>query len=323
MVKQLSNPKLKDPIFIAAWPGMGEVAYRSALFLKEAMGFKVFAKIEAHDFFKPAAIAVEKGVIDMPSPPAGLFYYYKGREGPDIVIFLGHAQPPLEHAEELSEAVVDFIKKYKPKLVLTFAAKPESIDHKQNPLVWLAATHQVVLNKFKKTKTKVLKKGHISGLNGIILGVAKKKGFRGACFLAEIPFYTLQIENPKAAAAILELISGVFGIKMDISSMWRRAKFIEKEIDKLISYLKGEAKPEGPTPLSEEDVQKIKKDLAAYTKIPQSIREKIENLFRDARKDITLASKLKEELDNWNIYAEYEDRFLDLFRKRGPNKGIN
>lgn len=323
MVKQLSNPRLKNPIFIAAWPGMGEVAFRSAMFLKEAMNFKVFAKIEAHDFFKPAAVSVEKGIVSIPNPPAGLFYYYKGREGPDIVIFLGQAQPPLEHAEAFSEAVVNFVKKYKPALILTFAAKPESIDHKKSPSLWLAATHAPVLNRFKKTKVKALRKGHVSGLNGIILGVAKNKGLKGACILAEIPFYTVQIENPKATAAVLELVSAYFEIKINIASIWKRAKFIEKEIDKLIRYLKGEAKPEGPTPLSEEDVNRIKKDLAAYTKVPQSAREKIEELFKKANKNIAAAGELKRELDGWNAYAEYEDRFLDLFRKEDRNKGTH
>ncbi|MCD6228128.1 MAG: hypothetical protein J7K17_01435, partial [Candidatus Omnitrophica bacterium] len=63
------------------------------------------------------------------------------------------------------------------------------------------------------------------------------------------------------------------------------------------------------------DIEKIKKDLAAYTKLPQSAREKIEALFKEAKKDISKARELKEELDRWNVYREYEDRFLDLFRK--------
>ena len=91
---------------------------------------------------------------------------------------------------------------------------------------------------------------------------------------------------------------------------------VEEEIDRLISYLKGETTSAGPTPLSEEDIDKIKKDLATYTKLPQSARKKIETLFKEAQKDITQASKLKNELDRWNVYKEYEDRFLDLFKKK-------
>ena len=75
MIKEINSPRLKSPLFIAAWPGMGEVAYRGALFLKEVMGFKMFAKLEAGRFFKPAAVVVEKGIINLPAIPAGFFYY--------------------------------------------------------------------------------------------------------------------------------------------------------------------------------------------------------------------------------------------------------
>ena len=324
MIKEISRPKLKDPILIAAWPGMGEVAYRSATFIKEALGCKMFAQLETGHFFKPAAVTVSKGIIDLPVMPAGLFYYHKSKNNRDIIIFLGEMQPTLEHAEALSTVVIDFARKYKAKSMLTFAAKPEPIDHKGFSSVWLAGTHKEFLKEFDKFKAKKLEKGQISGLNGVILGVAKKKGIRGICFLGEIPFYTVQIENPKANLGILQIINKYLNLGMDLSSLVKRSKFIEKEVDKLIAYLKGEMQtpPEGPMPLSEEDIEKIKKELAAYTKLPQSVREKIEELFLKAKKDITIANTLKKELDHWNVYKEYEDKFLDLFRKTKKKKNI-
>ncbi len=320
MIKEIVSPKLKDPIFIAAWPGMGEVAYRSALFLREVLSFKIFAKLEAHQFFKPAAVSIQKGIVSIPTIPAGFFYYHKGRNYPDIILFLGEAQPPLEYAEDLSLAVINFVKKYKVKFMITFAAKPEPIDHKSNSQVWVASSHNELLKVFEKSGLKVLKEGQISGLNGIILGVGKRRGMKGICLLGEIPFYTVQIENPKATASILEAMNKHFKINLNISPVIERSKFIEEEIDKLISYLKGEVSQVGHGPLSEEDIEKIKKDLAAYTKLPQSVRQKIEELFKKSEKDITLANKLKGELDHWNVYKEYEDKFLDLFRKKNKKE---
>jgi proteasome assembly chaperone (PAC2) family protein len=316
MIKEVATPKLKNPIFIAAWPGMGEVAYRSVLFLREVMGFKLFAKLEAEEFFKPAAIVVDKGVVELPSMPAGFFYYVKGKNFPDIILFLGDAQPPLEHAELLSRAIIDFVKKYKARFMFTFAAKPEPIDHKAESSVWIASTHLDILKEFSRFNLKVLEEGQISGLNGIILGIGKKLGLKGICLLGEIPFYTVQIENPKASASILKVINEYLALDLNLAPLTERAKFIEGEIEKLISYLKGEAQEPTSTPLSEEDIERLKKDLATYSKLPQSAREKIEDLFKEAQKDISQANKLKEELDHWNVYKEYEDKFLDLFKKK-------
>ncbi|MBD3264198.1 MAG: hypothetical protein GF375_03740, partial [Candidatus Omnitrophica bacterium] len=279
------------------------------------MDFKIFAKLEAREFFKPAAVTVDKGIVDIPSLPAGFFYYCKARNQ-DIIIFLGEAQPPLEYAEEFSVQIINFVKKYKARFIFTFAAKPESIDHKTESKVMIAATHHNILKGFARLGVKTLGKGQISGLNGIVLGVGKKKGLKGVCLLAEIPFYTVQIENPRATVAVLRIIVKYLNINLNLSPVTERAKFIESEIDKLISYLKGEVSPQGPTPLNEEDIEKIKKDLATYTKLPQSARAKIEDLFGQAQKDITKANELKRELDHWNVYKEYEDKFLDLFKKK-------
>ena len=43
--------------------------------------------------------------------------------------------------------------------------------------------------------------------------------------------------------------------------------------------------------------------------------EKIEKLFREAKTDKAKAILLKKELDRWDLYKLYEDRFLDLFKE--------
>jgi hypothetical protein len=68
-------------------------------------------------------------------------------------------------------------------------------------------------------------------------------------------------------------------------------------------------------PIGEEEVELIKKTLSQLTNLPVSVKEKIEKLFEESRLDIAKAKELKIQLDKWNVYKEYEDKFLDLFRK--------
>ena len=49
--------------------------------------------------------------------------------------------------------------------------------------------------------------------------------------------------------------------------------------------------------------------------IPAEARLRIEELFRQAAKGDREPRELKSELDRWNIFEEYEDRFFALFRK--------
>jgi len=44
-------------------------------------------------------------------------------------------------------------------------------------------------------------------------------------------------------------------------------------------------------------------------------RQRIEKLFDQAAKDRSKAFELKQELDRLGVFKEYEDRFLDLFKK--------
>ncbi len=49
--------------------------------------------------------------------------------------------------------------------------------------------------------------------------------------------------------------------------------------------------------------------------VPQHARQYIEELFDKARYDSSLSAELISELKRWNLWPEYQDRFLQLFRK--------
>ena len=50
--------------------------------------------------------------------------------------------------------------------------------------------------------------------------------------------------------------------------------------------------------------------------VPADARVRIEELFSKVIKGEHDPAKLKSELDRWNLFAEYEDRFLAIFKKR-------
>jgi uncharacterized protein len=46
-----------------------------------------------------------------------------------------------------------------------------------------------------------------------------------------------------------------------------------------------------------------------------STKNRIEQMFTEARKDRGRAMRLKDELDRLGAFKQYEDRFLDLFKR--------
>ena len=314
------RPRLKDPYLICAWPGMGDVAFKAASYLVEKLKAEEFAEIAPQNFFYLTGSVIKEGMLDIPELPQNKFYFWKNSatkrggksEGNDLIIFLSNAQPDLAQAEEYCQKINFVAKSFKVKTVIGFAAMPQPIDHTQAPNVWYSPTSKEIKEELKNYNLMLISDGQISGMNGLYLGIAKREGLQGFCLLGEVPLYTIQIENPKASYAVLEALIRILDIHIELSGLLEQAHNMENEINKLLDYLKV-GTPLGP--IGEEEIEKIKKSLSQLTKLPGSVKEKIENLFKEAKSDIAKAQELKIELDKWNIYKDYEDKFLDLFKK--------
>ncbi len=316
-VKYKKRPRLKDPYFVVAWPGMGEVAFKAAEYLVEKLKAEEFAGIPSDKYYYLMESYVRDGIIDLPEWPYNKFFFYKSKGGGrDMIIFISDAQPDLARADGYCGAILSVAKKYKARQIISFAAMPQAIDHNQPLNVWFTATSESLKKELAKHNLQVLNDGHISGLNGLFLGVAKREGFSGFCLLGEIPLYTIQIENPRASYAVLEALGRIIGHQIDFADILEQAQALEVQINNLLEYLKvGPV----PGPIGEEEIDTIRKALSQLTKLPLSIKEKIEELFTLARTDLSKANDLKLELDKWNVYKDYEDRFLDLFKKKKEN----
>jgi hypothetical protein len=71
--------------------------------------------------------------------------------------------------------------------------------------------------------------------------------------------------------------------------------------------------PESAAEHSEDEHVPIARD--AMVKLDELDRARLEQLFEKARGDRNAAFQLKEELDRLDVFDQYEDRFLDLFKR--------
>jgi len=317
MIKIFKKPRLNRPNMVAAWPGMGNVALKAAIFLKDKLQAREFAQIDSSEFFYPSDIWIEQAQVKMPKLPQGKFYWWEDKTSKNsLIIFISDAQVSPEKSYSYANKIVDLAIDFDVRRIFTFAAMPLPIDHFQKPGVWGVATHKRLIEELKRYQVKFMSKGKISGLNGLFLGVAKERGLSGICLLGETPLYTVQIENPKASLAVLDKLTSLLNIEIELDELNLAGRVMEEEIEKLIEYIKTSPE-EREKPISQDEIEKIKKMLSAQSKIPGSVKKKIEELFSQSQKDISKANELKNELDKWNAYTEYEDRFLDLFKRKG------
>ena len=122
--------------------------------------------------------------------------------------------------------------------------------------------------------------GTISGLNGLLLGVAKQRKIPGICVMGEIPIYLqgFPLLYPKASKSVLEFLGSSLDIDIDLSNIGQFADRIEKEIDSLYEKLPSDIKAqfdklkqisprtEYADAITDEDKQKILDDIDKFFK---------------------------------------------------------
>ena len=237
-IKILSEVRLHEPVLLAAWPGMGHVALKAFVFLHETLRAQNLAFVEEPDSFRIPGISIQDGLVQSTLlPKSGFYYCNRDGEANDLLFFVGDQQPVGGKEYHLASALLDFAGSLGVKRVITAAAMPTTINHYQRSQVWVTATHENLLSDLTPYCEKVLREGQISGMNGLLLGVAKQLGMEGFCLLGEIPFYTTEIENPKASMSVLRVLGKILGLRLDLRELEELAKETEKEIDNYLLEL--------------------------------------------------------------------------------------
>jgi len=208
LVKLHAKPKLNSPSLLAAWPGISNVAIIAASYLVRKLDFKLLAEVDAPYFFDPIGVLVKSGLVESPQFPQSRFYYWKNEPGKrDIILFIGEDQPGKGY--ELANLILDLGQRFQAKRVYTFAAALTHIHHSEKPRVWAAATNQQLSDELAATDLVIGGNLQISGLNGLLLGVAKERNMDGVCLLGEVPSYL----------AVVNSFARIEDIKIDVTEL--------------------------------------------------------------------------------------------------------
>ena len=239
-VRLYKQPHPKACDLLAAWPGIGNVSLIVAQYIKDKLNAEEIGEVEPFDFFDPVGVMVKDNVIEAPQFPQSKFYYWNNpNSDKDLILFIGDEQPSFK-GYELAKCILDVSEKFRVKRVYTCAAAIARIHHTEKPKVWGVATNEKLLEEFNKYDIVLRGRLQIAGLNGLFLGVARERGIEGMCLLGEVPMYTTRIPNPKAALAVLDVITKIIGVDIDLTELTNLARESDEEMKKLAAEAMGE-----------------------------------------------------------------------------------
>jgi uncharacterized protein len=320
----MANQRLNRPRLVAVWPGMGHVGVNAGIYLLSKLEMTLFTEFDSTPLFDVDSVEVKDGLIRAGRRPRNRLYLWTDPDGRhDLLVFLGEAQPPAGK-QAFCRELIQYAVGAGVDRVYTFAAMATPMHPEHPSRVYVAATHSDLLDELKPLPVKVLEEGQIGGLNGVLLGVAAEEGLAGACFLGEMPHIFAQLPFPKGSLAVLEVFTTLTGITLDLDELSRQAEAVEEQLGELLERVQEQVKDQlrdrdDPAEDDADDADGEEPEEEPE-KADDDSQRRVEELFTQARADRSKAFELKRELDRLGVFAEYEDRFLDLFRKPGEGK---
>jgi proteasome assembly chaperone (PAC2) family protein len=208
------------------------------------------------------------------------------------LFFIGEEQPSdggRVYAEgtkayRMANLVLDVALKFGCQRVYTSGAAVAPIHHTARSRVWAVPNSDALIDEVRSYENTVLMsdiegrggQGNITGLNGLLLGGAKKRGLEAICVMGEIPIYIhgFPIPYPKGSKSVLQVLSAALGIEIDMQEIDGLVDQSERDIDSVYERLPSEvkeqldklkyvtyAKPAEPGPITEEDKKRILQEI--------------------------------------------------------------
>lgn len=304
-----SKMQLEHPWFVAVWPGMGHVAISAGYYLMAKLGMDQLAEFRAEELFDVEHVEVRGGLVRTGRLPRSRLFLWKDPSGRhDIIVFVGEAQPPIGKYA-FCRRLVTCARELGAERILTFAAMATAMHPAHPSRVYAAAADEETLGELKRLELEILEEGYIGGLNGILLGVVAEEGLRGACLLGEMPHFFAPLPFPKASLAVLETFTTMARIDVDLDELREQAQAMHEQVGEALAHLKRAMEEQQPTD------EATGFEAPDHGGLSDEDKRRIDQLFDAARRDRSKAYELKNELDRLGVFKDYEDRFLDLFKK--------
>jgi uncharacterized protein len=222
------HPKLREPILLCGLPGSGYVGKFALDHMVSELDAKPLAEIYS-DGFPPQIIVKTDGSVSLLR--SELYYWVDPKGKRDLLFFTGDAQPSTPESEyELSDFILETLSKdYNPLEMITLGAFATGTQEVGSN-VYSAATDLDEAKRLGEYGCVLMNEGGITGMNGLLLGIAKLKGIRGYTLLGETSGYAL---DPKASENVIKMLSKILEIPIDLTKLEQRAKIAQEMLQAL------------------------------------------------------------------------------------------
>ena len=231
-IRFIHRPEMTSPRMLVGLPGMGMVARTTINYFMESLKPELFADIPI-PYLSPSIAFFEKGVVVPFDRDISPFkFYYSQKE--NLVLFSGDIQfGYITKDNELAEKIAEAAKLCGADIIYTVIATHVQ-RYVEEPEVFGVATSPELLRFLESRGVKIADGSlQISGVNGLVIEYALRKGINGIALLSETAFP--EALDIKACHAGIKKVSGLLGIDIDLGRIEIESKRFDEGFKK---YLK-------------------------------------------------------------------------------------
>jgi len=206
----LFQPKLERPVLVEGLPGFGSVGKLAARLLIEFTRAEVFAELYSPSF--PDYVTVGKdGICRPPRNEFSAATFGKGQ----FLVLTGDAQPARDDVVAyygLCDEILEFAEQFGCRFLATMGGVPSSRPAGE---VYVAATSAKLAVETMEKGAVLYGAGRIVGAAGLMLGLAKERGWDGVCLLGA----TTGLKADKGAAFnVFKFLMRLFGVEEGLNN---------------------------------------------------------------------------------------------------------
>jgi len=204
--RPLFHLELENPIFVEGLPGFGGVGKIAARLLIEFTRAKPFTELYSPSF--PDYVVVSADGVCRP-PRYGFYSSSVGKK--NFIILTGDVQPSLDDVVvhyQLCDEILNFVEQYGCKFIVTMGGLPASHPAGE---VYVAATSEKLASEIVEMGAMLYVGGKIMGATGLLLGLAKNRGWEGVCLLGTA---TGVKADRGAAFSVFKFLTKMLGIEV-------------------------------------------------------------------------------------------------------------
>ncbi len=218
----VDKPKLKNPIIIEGFPGIGMIGTIATSYLAEKLQMKLIGYFSSSHF--PPIAAIHDYV---PVSPARIY----ASEEHDLIVIFSELVIPAQLVIPLSEQIIALAQKYNAKAIYSFAGIASPIP--DDKMYAIASTKKLV-EETKKQGFELVKEGATQGVSGVLIA---------ECAAAKMPAVNYMCQtasplDPRSAAKLLDKVMPLMQIQIDTKQLVSEAEKVEGKLKEAMDKMK-------------------------------------------------------------------------------------